>query len=150
MIGVIYGPLFSESASNPRDLSDVGLNWMVAGASIIPDGLKHDASVLRLSPDPAGPQHNEQAGSFLKLGARQIPVDHATGVSRSPMHKSVYERFGGKTVLVYDRIADYRPANMQVHIDFQHYFNGGIGSSPQCRADDIEAKWEKAGYPGRL
>jgi hypothetical protein len=135
---------------NEARLSDVGLKWMVAGASIIPDGLKHDASVLRLSPDPAGPQHNEQAGSFLKLGARRIPVDHATGVSQSPMHKSVYERFGGKTVLVYDRIADYRPDNMRVHIDFQHYFNGGTASAQQCRADDIEAKWEKAGYPGRL
>jgi len=28
--------------------------------------------------------------------------------------------------------------------------NGGTASAPQCRADDIEAKWEKAAYPGRL
>ena len=123
---------------------------MAAGASIIPDGLRHDGSVLRLSPNPAGPQDNEQAGSFLKLGARRISVDHATGVSRSPLHKSVYERFSGQTVLVYDRIADYRPDNMRVHVDFTHYFDGSTASAPQCRADDIELKWERAGFPGRL
>jgi len=40
---------------NEARLSDVALNWMVAGASIIPDGSKHDGSVLRLSPNSAGP-----------------------------------------------------------------------------------------------
>jgi hypothetical protein len=135
---------------NEARLSDVGLYWMVAGASIIPDGLKHDAGVLRLSPDPRGPQHNEQAGGFLKFGVRQIPVDHATGVSRSPIHKSVYERFSGGNVLLYDQTRDYRPDNMRVHVDFKHYFDGGSAGEPQCRADNIELKWERAGYPGRL
>ncbi|MCP1913421.1 hypothetical protein J2R96_005901 [Bradyrhizobium elkanii] len=135
---------------NEARLSDVGLAWMVAGASIIPNGLKHDASVLRLSPDPRGPQHNEQAGGFLKFGVRKIPVDHATGVSRAPMHKSVYERFRGETVLLYDHIGDYRPDNMRVHVDFKHYFGEACAGEPQCRADNIELKWEKAGYPGRL
>lgn len=135
---------------NEARLSDVSLNWMVAAASIIPDGLKHDASVLRLSPDPVGPQHNEQAGGFLKLGVRQIPVDNATGVSRSPMHKSVYERFSGGRVLLYDRINDYRPDNMRVHVDFKHYSGQGCPGEPQCRSDNIELKWERAGYPGRL
>jgi type VI secretion system (T6SS) phospholipase Tle1-like effector len=48
---------------NEARLSDVGLNWMLAGASIIPDGLKHDASVLRLSPDPGGPQQDPDSTS---------------------------------------------------------------------------------------
>jgi Uncharacterized alpha/beta hydrolase domain (DUF2235) len=74
---------------NEARLSDAALKWMVAGASLIPDGLKHDGSVLRLSPDPAGPQHNEQAGGFLKAGVRHLPVDPDTGESASPMHKSV-------------------------------------------------------------
>lgn len=47
---------------NEARLSDVALNWLLAGASLIPGGLKHDGSVLRLSPNPAGPQHNELAG----------------------------------------------------------------------------------------
>ncbi|WP_271608654.1 DUF2235 domain-containing protein [Bradyrhizobium sp. CCBAU 21359] len=54
---------------------DVALNWTVAGASLIPDRLKHDQSFLQLSPDPAGPQHKEQAGGLLKAGMRCLPVD---------------------------------------------------------------------------
>ena len=131
-------------------LSDVALNWMVAGASIIPDGLKHDRSVLRLSPNPKGTQHNEQAGSFLNAGVRQLPVDHTTGESTSPMHKSVYERFEAGPVLLYDRISDYRPDNMRVHVDFKYYFGLGAPQTPQCTADDIEQKWENAGRVGRL
>jgi hypothetical protein len=96
----IHADIGGGYLENEARLSDVSLNWMVAGASIIPDGLEHDATVLRLSPDPGEPQHNEQAGGFLKLGVRQIPVDHATGVSRSPMHKTVYERFSAGTVLL--------------------------------------------------
>ncbi|WP_315745464.1 MULTISPECIES: DUF2235 domain-containing protein [unclassified Bradyrhizobium] len=136
---------------NEARLSDIALNWMLAGASMIPDGLKHDGSVLRLSPDPAGPQHNEQAGGFLKLGIRTIPTDEATGLSNSPMHKSVYDRFKATEVLLYDRITAYRPDNMKVHVDFRHYFDG---SPPppvlQSVADDIESKWTTEGFPGRL
>ncbi|MCD9110301.1 DUF2235 domain-containing protein [Bradyrhizobium japonicum] len=135
---------------NEARLSDVALNWMVAGASIIPDGFKHDGNVLRLSPDPAGPQHNEQATSFLKLGVRPIPVDQKTGLSTSPMHKSVYRRFEAASVLLYDRITAYRPDNMRVHIDFSHYFDQSPAPPPQCTADDIEMKWKNSGYVGRL
>ncbi|MBK3665069.1 DUF2235 domain-containing protein [Bradyrhizobium diazoefficiens] len=135
---------------NEARLSDVALTWMVAGASIIPDGLKHDASVLRLSPDPAGPQHDEQATSFLKLGSRNIPVDSKTGLAQSPMHKSVYRRFETASVLLYDRVATYRPDNMRVHVDFRHYFDQSTAQPPQCIADDIELKWTNGGCTGRL
>ncbi|WP_354125463.1 DUF2235 domain-containing protein [Bradyrhizobium sp. LA6.10] len=40
---------------NEARLSDAALSWMVAGASLISDGLKHDGSVLRLSPEPSRP-----------------------------------------------------------------------------------------------
>lgn len=50
---------------NECRLSDISLKWMLAAASIIPNGMKHDESVLRLHPDPAGVQHDEQKGSFL-------------------------------------------------------------------------------------
>ena len=123
---------------------------MIAGASIIPNGIKHDGSVLRLSPDPAGPQHNEQATSFLKLGVRPIPVDDTTGLSTSPMHKSVYRRFDAASVLLYDRMATYRPDNMRVHVDFRHYFDQSAAQPAQCVADDIELRWAQANYVGRL
>ncbi|MDH2352277.1 DUF2235 domain-containing protein [Bradyrhizobium sp. SSUT112] len=135
---------------NEARLSDVALGWMVAGASLVPDGLKHDGGVLRLSPDPTGPQHNEQAGGFLKLGVRKIPVDEKTEMSGSPMHKSVYRRFEAGPVLLYDRLADYRPANMRVHVDFRHYFDQSAPQPPRYLADDIEQKWQKAAYVGRL
>ncbi|MGW1425745.1 DUF2235 domain-containing protein [Bradyrhizobium manausense] len=135
---------------NEARLSDVALNWMLAGSSLIPDGLKHDGSVLRLSPDPAGPQHNEQAGGFLKAGVRPIPVDPETGISKSPMHKSVYRRFEAASVLLYDRMAAYRPNNMRVHVDFRHYFDESQAPPPQCVADDIELKWKNGGWVGRL
>lgn len=119
---------------NEARLSDVALNWMVAGASLIPDGLRHDGSVLRLSPDPAGPQHNEQAGWFLKAGVRHLPMDPQTGESTSPMHKAVYKRFEAGPVLLYDRAEDYQSAPQ----------------APKCVADDIELKWEKTNHVGRL
>ncbi|QQO16702.1 DUF2235 domain-containing protein [Bradyrhizobium diazoefficiens] len=135
---------------NEARLSDVALNWLLAGASLIPGGLKHDGSVLRLSPNPAGPQHNEQAGGFLKAGVRDLPIDPESREAKSPMHKSVYRRFEAGSVLLYDRMAAYRPDNMRVHVDFKHYFDGSAGQPPQCIADDIERKWENAGYVGRL
>ena len=135
---------------NDARLSDVALNWMVAGASIIPDGLKHDGSVLRLSPDPAGPQHDEQAGGFLKAGVRHPPVDPKTGLSGTPTQKSVYRRFEAGPVLLYDRMDNYRPDNMRVHVDFIQYFGLGPPHTPQCIADDIEQKWNNADCVGRL
>ena len=140
---------------NEARLSDIALGWMVAAASLIPDGLKHDGDVLKLWPDPAGSQHNEQAGGFLKAGLRVLPVDPATGESSSPMHKFVYQRFTAGPVLVYDRIEPYRPINLRTHVDFKQYFGPAAAAatpapSPKCVADDIEEKWQKAGDTGRL
>jgi hypothetical protein len=139
---------------NEARLSDIALGWMLAAASIVPDGLKHDSSVLKLWPDPGGPQHDEQAGGGLKKGLRPLPADPKTHESGAIMHKSVYRRFAGDPVLLFDRTGQYRPANLAQHIDFKQYFGpdatGKPAEKPRCVADDIEAKWEKAGYPGRL
>lgn len=140
---------------NEARLSDIALGWMVAAASIVPNGLKHDGSVLRLWPDPAGPQHDEQVGGWLKKGLRPLPEDEKTHESGATMHKTVYRRFAGDPVLMFDRIARYRPVNMENHIDFKQYFGPDAAGAkpaqdPKCIVDDIETKWEKAGYPGRL
>jgi len=65
------------------------------------------------------------------------------------MHKSVYRRFEAGSVLLYDCVAPYRLNNMRVRVDFKHYFDGSAVQLPQCGADDIEQKWENAGYVGR-
>lgn len=138
---------------NEARLSDVALNWMLAAASIIPGGIRHDSSVLKLWPDYSGPQHNEQAGSLLKLGLRELPADKVTHKSGAQMHKSVYRRFKQGAVLLFDQLGEYRPQNMRRHIDFEHYYDandGGSSHDPECVADDIEMKWEKAGCPGKL
>jgi hypothetical protein len=139
---------------NEARLSDGAMNWMLAAASIIPNGLKHDGTVLKLWPSASGPQHDEQAGSFFKKGLRTLPTD-AAGVAQSPMHKSVYERFAALAVLIFNQTGLYRPTNLRTHVDFAPYFVGGSngpGPNPPktCIADYIEAKWIAAGCPGRI
>jgi len=128
---------------NESRLSDIALKWMLAAASIIPNGIKHDDSVLRLHPDPAGVQHDEQKGSFLAFGLRDIKNNKAV------MHKSVYRRFAAGPVVLFDRLGTYRPKNMRDHVDFVQYFDPN-NMDPQPAdpetsqvADDIEFKWER-------
>jgi uncharacterized protein (DUF2235 family) len=128
---------------NGSRLSDNALAWMLAAASIIPDGLKHDDTVLRLHPDPGGPQHNEQKYSWLAFGQRKLLSTEAV------MHKSVYSRYQAGPVVLFDTIGDYRPSNMNEHVDFLQYYDPAIpnpkpADPAQCVADDIEEKWAKA------
>jgi hypothetical protein len=128
---------------NDSRLSDTTLAWMLAAASIIPEGLKHDVTVLRLHPDPVGPQHNEQKYSWLAFGLRELPSTSAV------MHKSVYSRFKAGRVVLFDVIDGYRPTNMNKHVDFIEYYdtanpNPKPAVPTQCVADDIEEKWAKA------
>jgi uncharacterized protein (DUF2235 family) len=127
---------------NESRLSDVALKWMLAAASLVPDGIKHDESVLRLHPDPAGVQHDEQKGGFLKFGLRQIKN------AKAVMHKSVYRRFAAGPVVQFDRLSAYRPTPMKSHVDFVQYFDpDNVDPKPADPetsqvADDIEYKWE--------
>lgn len=105
---------------NESRLSDNALAWMLAAASIIPNGLKHDETVLRLHPDPAGPQHNEQKNSWMAFGPRKLPGPTAI------MHKSVYRRFAAGPVVLFDTSGKYRPANMSEHVDFVQYYDPNI------------------------
>jgi T6SS, Phospholipase effector Tle1-like, catalytic domain len=131
---------------NESRLSDITLKWMLAAASIIPIGIKHDDTVLRLYPDPTGPQHDECKAGHWQRGVRELPADKATRISEATMHKSVYARFAADQVIQYDVSAPYRPVNMKNHADFSHYYDEGTATSPpppKAIADDIEAKWEK-------
>lgn len=128
---------------NESRLSDNTLAWMLAAASIIPNGLKHDETVLRLHPDPAGPQHNEQKNSWLTLGLRKLPGTQAV------MHKSVFRRFEIGPVVLFDTINAYRPVNMSEHVDFVQYYDPEIkdpkpADPAQTKADDIEEKWHRS------
>jgi hypothetical protein len=128
---------------NESRLSDNALAWMLAAASIIPGGLKHDETVLRLHPDPTGPQHNEQKNSWLAFDLRKLPSTQAI------MHKSVYRRFAAGPVVLFDVTGKYRPVNMSEHVDFLQYYDPNIkdpqpADPAQAMADDIEEKWNRA------
>jgi hypothetical protein len=128
---------------NESRLSDDALAWMLAAASIIPNGLTHDETVLRLHPDPSGPQHNEQKYSWLALGLRELPSTAAI------MHKSVYRRYEAGGVVLFDKVGNYRPVNMNKHVDFVQYYDPANprpkpADPPRCLADDIEEKWAQA------
>jgi len=128
---------------NESRLSDVSLQWMLAAASVIPNGLRHDETVLRLHPDASGTQHDEQKGSWLEFGQRTLPSHGAI------MHKTVYERFAETSVVLFDAAGPYRPKNMAEHVDFVQYYdpdnkNPKPADPAQARGDDIEAKWKGA------
>lgn len=48
------------------------------------------------------------------------------------MRKSVHRRFEAASVLLYDRMAAYRPDNMRVQVDFKHYFDGNAAQLPNA------------------
>src|SRR4029077_9618831 len=55
---------------NESRLSDISLKWMLEAA--VQAGMKHDPNVLRLYPDPAGPQHDEQKGSIFRFAGLKL------------------------------------------------------------------------------
>ena len=85
------GGSYSENESR---LSDISLQWMLEEA--VKAGLKYDLSVLKLFPDPFGPQHDETRSSLFRLApklTRAIPHD-------APLHPSVLERFPAAEVSI--------------------------------------------------
>ena len=113
---------------NEARLSDITLDWMVKWASAVPHGIKFDGGVLKLSPYPDGPQHDEVKsglGLLTKLLGWSWPKeDRALPVHNAIMHRSVYERFDLKAVQVYDQRIPYRPNTLARHVDFARYYGG--------------------------
>ncbi len=111
---------------NDSRLSDITLGWMFRWASVVPGGLKHDPSVLKLWPYANGPQHDEVKigfGFLTKLfgwtwseQVRTLPSSEAV------MHCTVYERFDLEAVQVYDAFAPYRPVTLAKHNDFARFY----------------------------
>ena len=108
------GGSYPESESR---LSDISLEWMLEAA--VAAGLQYDPSVLKLYPDPTGPQHDETRSSVFRYAPkvlRQIPND-------APLHHSVLERFKASEVLQYDTMKPYRPANLRDHEAVKQYYS---------------------------
>jgi hypothetical protein len=114
---------------NDARLSDITLDWMLRWASVVPGGLKHDPSVLKLWPYADGPLHDEVKSGFglvTKLFGwtwseqpRKLPSPDAI------MHQTVYERFDLTAVQVYDELVRYRPVTLAKHHDFARFYVPG-------------------------
>ena len=102
---------------NESRLSDISLRWMLDEAISV--GLICDETVLKLFPDPTGPQHDETRSSFLFRIAGKLPRPIP---SEAPLHPSVRERFKAASVLDYDVVRPYRPENLRGHDDFRSYY----------------------------
>src|SRR6266540_3067105 len=50
--------------------SDVALDWMLKAAASV--GLKYEPTLLRLHPDPTGPQHDETKSSLFKYAGKKL------------------------------------------------------------------------------
>ena len=101
---------------NEARLSGIALHWMVEAATGA--GLKVDPALLKLYPDPEGPQHDETRSSLFRFAGkkpREIPKE-------AVLHPSVIERFRSREVLHYDIMQPYRPVNLQDHPDVRNFY----------------------------
>jgi uncharacterized protein (DUF2235 family) len=144
---------------NESRLSDGALKWMLACASVIPNGIKHDRSALQLFPDSAGMQHDERKAGLGLLTRRfnvtwrkqdrVLPIPEGEMKSKATMHKSVYDRFDLPDVLQHDCRCIYRPETLRNHVDFcDGYLDDGTTRARPNRtrneaAVDTEAKFDK-------
>ena len=90
-------------------LSDIPFKWMLEAAASV--GLKCDADVLKLYPEPTGMQHDEARRFPFKCLAkidRTIPAD-------APLHETVLQRFAANEVQIYDVFRPYRPEGLRGH-----------------------------------
>jgi hypothetical protein len=118
-------------------------------AAAVPHGLKFDRNVLEVWPHPDGPQHNEVAAGFASVPSwtgitwsekdRDLPDNGLSGV----MHASVYRRFDGETVRLFNGYGAYRPAPLHKHVDFARFWGNGA----PFPANSYEGQQNLAGEP---
>ena len=109
---------------------------MLACATEVHDGLAFDPSVLRSFPDSLGVQHDEvKAGlnTWLNRLGLRWPMGPRSPPKNAPLHRSVYERFDARDVLLYDRVGPYRPEALRHHKDLAPFYeNDALASSSVC------------------
>ena len=117
---------------NESRLSDIALKWILKWATIVPDGIKYNRSVLNPYPQSDGMQHDECKvgfGLITKLTGYTWPEKHRTLPGDPPqdaiMHRSVYARFDANEILQYDVTQAYRPPTLRQHVDFMGAYQGG-------------------------
>jgi len=129
-------------SENESRLSDIALDWMVNIAENLPDvatsngnGIKVDHRLLRLNPDPCGPQHDEREPGYL-WGLIKWPRGLREVQSTAILHSSVHDRFAAGNVQHFYQAQPYRPENLSQHEKLKQYYEGHEISifCPPCRA----------------
>lgn len=146
-------------------LSDIALVWMVQEALSLPHPIHIDPSVLKLFPDPAGPQHDEREAFMATLPAWLLRCclrlcdrrrfgwreGHRTVPPDALLHPSVIERLRLPGVLDHGDIVPYRPHALREHRAVRHFWETGAAAVGTQRArgarainDRIEPRWSRA------
>jgi uncharacterized protein (DUF2235 family) len=142
----VHSDIGGGYSENESRLSDIALDWMLNWATAVPNGLKYDQRVLKLSPYPEGMQHDEVRTGFgliTRFTGYTWPEQRRTMRSDAVVHRSVYRRFDLEAVQVYDVMIPYRPATLRTHKDFETYYKPGA----PFPADTLEKGTEMAGEP---
>lgn len=106
---------------NESRLSDISLKWMANQAKKA--GLIVNPQYLQLFGKSDGPQHNEvPVGiSFFGMNFRWREKDRDV-VANATVHPSVWDRFNGPEVLIYDEMKKYRPRTLQKHEKYKEAY----------------------------
>jgi uncharacterized protein (DUF2235 family) len=101
-------------AENESRLSDLSLKWMANQAKKA--GLLVNPSYLILFGRPSGPQHDECRVGISFWGMHFRWREHIRKmVANATVHPSVFDRFNGPAVLIYDEEKRYRPELLRLH-----------------------------------
>jgi uncharacterized protein (DUF2235 family) len=110
---------------NESRLSDISLKWMSNQAKKA--GLIVNPQYLQLFGKSDGPQHDE-----CRVGVSFFGVNFSWRektrmvVANATVHPSVWDRFNGPEVLIYDQVKQYRPKTLREHEQYrQAYFDNG-------------------------
>lgn len=113
---------------NESRLSDISLKWMANQAKKA--GMLVNSNFLLLFGKADGPQHDECrvgitiAGLNFKWREKDRKV-----VANATVHPSVWDRFEGAPVLIYDEMKLYRPVTLQTH---EKYKQAHIGDDAKA------------------
>jgi uncharacterized protein (DUF2235 family) len=106
---------------NESRLSDISLKWMATQAKKA--GMLVNQSYLMLFGRADGPQHDECrvgikiAGFNFKWREKDRKV-----VANATVHPSVWDRFNGAPVLIYDEVKPYRPNTFELHEKYKQAY----------------------------
>jgi uncharacterized protein (DUF2235 family) len=106
---------------NESRLSDLSLKWMANQAKKA--GLLTNPLYLTLFGRPSGPQHDECRVGISFWGMHFKWREHIRKmVANATVHPSVFDRFNGPAVLIYDEEKRYRPELLRQHTSYKQAY----------------------------